>query len=63
MIHSIPASSKNQPFSVGVALSIKWPPGHFMLNLPIGHILLYRPFVLAKKARSVSCGLFLCDSR
>lgn len=22
-----------------------------MLNLPIGHILLYRPFVLAKKAR------------
>lgn len=27
---------------ITVPLSIKWPPGHFMLYFPIGHILFYR---------------------
>jgi len=29
-----------------VPLNIKCPPGQFMLYFPIGHILLYRKFVL-----------------
>lgn len=41
-----------------VALGIKWPLGHFMLDFPIGQFLLYCAFVIAKSPRATARGLF-----
>lgn len=55
MIHSVDASHR---LRLGVALGIKWPLGHFMLDFPIGQFLLYCAFVIAKSPRATARGLF-----